>query len=143
MIPATASTNVLLWSFLGFSLLSALLTGAVITLAAKGSRRQKELLDLQKKLDAARQEILLFEKNKTEKKDFVESLSSAAITTKLQEPRLQLGEQDVPETPEKYRYLVTMARNGMSTKDISDILDISEAEAGQLVKLARIALYSS
>jgi hypothetical protein len=71
--------------------------------------------------------------------EFRENLSEAAVTTRLQAPRLAL--QSRPEAmaaPERYRYVHRLTENGMDADQVASVLSISSHEARQLVSLARL-----
>lgn len=44
--------------------------------------------------------------------------------------------------PDKYRHVASMAQQGMSVAQISEVLNLSEVEVNQLVALARIAVHN-
>ena len=134
-----ATENLFLWTAGWLFLLFSLLSSLIVILYIKVVHTKKEVFTLKNKLVSAQYEIDELTQEKEEKQKFTDSLTSAKVTTKLQEPRLQIKNQGIPDTPEKYRYLATMARSGMSIQEISKILDISCEEADQLVTLARIA----
>lgn len=139
MESLVATENLFLWTAGWLLLLFSLLSCLIVILYVKSVNKQKEIVALKNKIISIQYELDELTEEKQKRQMFADSLSSAEVTTKLQEPRMQIKNQDIPKTPEKYRYLATMARNGMSKKDISDILDISGEEAEQLIKLARIA----
>ncbi len=70
---------------------------------------------------------------------FADSLKDAAITTGFQQPRLELQAGKAGGVPEKYKFFSGLVARGMSTDEISEILGISPAEAGQLATLAFIS----
>lgn len=51
--------------------------------------------------------------------------------------RFESTEQSRARVPEKYRYVAQLDRSGLSAAEVSDILDVSEAEAEQMLALAR------
>jgi DNA-directed RNA polymerase specialized sigma24 family protein len=53
--------------------------------------------------------------------------------------RFENPEQSRARVPEKYRYVAQLDRSGLSAAEVSDILDVSEAEAEQMLALARSA----
>jgi DNA-binding NarL/FixJ family response regulator len=72
--------------------------------------------------------------------EFQQNLSEAAITTRLQAPRLAAQSRpDAMAAPERYRYVHRLAENGMAAEEIAEVLSISGHEARQLVNLARLA----
>ena len=71
---------------------------------------------------------------------FQQNLSEAAITTRLQAPRLAVQSRpDALAAPERYRYVHRLAESGMAAEEIAGVLSISTHEARQLVNLARLA----
>ncbi len=70
---------------------------------------------------------------------FADSLEQAAVTMKFQQPRLELQSGKPGTVPEKYTFFANLAARGMSTTEISEILSISQAEAGQLATLVCIS----
>lgn len=87
-------------------------------------------------------------KNQREKlSDFQSSLSEAAITTNLQQPRLKSAQTAVTPknseiAPEKYSFVHSLVEKGIKPKEISSILSISSHEVQQIIKLRSIALGS-
>lgn len=72
--------------------------------------------------------------------EFQQNLSEAAITTRLQAPRLAARSRpDAMAAPERYRYVHRLAEGGMAAEEIAGVLSISDHEARQLVNLARLA----
>ena len=53
--------------------------------------------------------------------------------------RFENTEQSRARVSEKYRYVAQLDRSGLSAAEVSDILDVSEAEAEQMLALARSA----
>jgi len=70
---------------------------------------------------------------------FADTLEDAAIATGFQQPRLELQAGKIGGVPEKYKFFTGLVARGMSTDEISEILGISPAEAGQLAALAFIS----
>jgi len=71
---------------------------------------------------------------------FDDNLRAAELTTRLQQPRLTMQQCGYsPATPERYRYIQSMAEKGMSAQDIASLLSLSLHEATQLVTLVRVA----
>ncbi len=134
-----STDNLFLWNTSCLLLLFSMLSALIVCLYIKILKQQKEILALKNKLVSAQYDISELTDEKVAKQKFTDSLTSAEVTTKLQVPRLQLKNQATPKVPEKYRYLVNMARSGMSRNEITDILDISSIEAEQLIKLVQIA----
>ncbi|HHD57050.1 MAG TPA: hypothetical protein ENK89_05160 [Desulfobulbaceae bacterium] len=70
---------------------------------------------------------------------FADSLKNASIVTGFQQPRLELQAGKAGRVPEKYKFFAGLIARGMSTNEISEILGISPAEAGQLATLSVIS----
>ena len=71
---------------------------------------------------------------------FSADLDQAALTTRLQYPRLRdYGSIAERTAPERYRYAHRLSRNGMEAEQIASLLTISEQEAQQLVHLSRLS----
>ncbi len=70
---------------------------------------------------------------------FADTLENAAISTGFQQPRLELQAGKVGGVPEKYKFFTGLVARGMSTDEISEVLGISPAEAGQLAALSFIS----
>ncbi len=73
-------------------------------------------------------------------REFRKNLSEAAVTTRLQAPRLALqARPDAQTAPERYRYVHRLTDNGLDAEQVASVLAISSHEARQLVCLARLA----
>jgi cell division protein FtsL len=71
---------------------------------------------------------------------FSADLDQAALTTRLQYPRLKdYGSIAERTAPERYRYAHRLSTNGMEAEQIASLLTISEHEARQLVHLSRLS----
>ena len=70
---------------------------------------------------------------------FADTLENAAVSTGFQQPRLKLQAGKPGSVPEKYKFFAGLVARGMSTDEISEVLAISPAEAGQLAALASIS----
>lgn len=57
--------------------------------------------------------------------------------------RLQQGSATVGEVPERYRHVATLMDKGLAAEEIAQVLQVSEAEAQQLVKLAAVGRKNS
>jgi len=73
---------------------------------------------------------------------FSSSLEEVSITTRLQTPRLILGQGKGGEPPEKYRIFARLSRQGMSSEEIAEALNLSLEEARQLARLSRLGTVS-
>lgn len=74
-----------------------------------------------------------------QQESFSASLKVASLTTSLQQPRLDTMAKIDKQPPEKYRILARLASQGMSATEIASILDISQVEAGQLLRLCSMS----
>lgn len=110
----------------------------------KSARLTGELSQAREKLAAAHADMQDLRQRHQDSLDFQKKLTEAELTTRLQQPRLsaQHGYQHIT-APERYLYVRSLAQNGMSAREISDILAISTQEAEQLVNLAKLADTSS
>lgn len=114
-----------------------ILAGALtfIRLRAEKRQEQRKITMLCEKVEA----ILNDTSRDSEAPAFADSLDHAAIVTKFQQPRLELQAGKSGDVPEKYKFFANLAARGMSTDEISEVLGISLAEAGQLATLAFIS----
>ena len=71
--------------------------------------------------------------------EFQNSLNEAKLKTKLQKPRLNAQASEDCFTPEKYSYVHSLTKKGLSAEEIGSILAMSPHEASQLVALSKIA----
>lgn len=141
-MTSSVATDPGLWT-IGWSLLLFLLLGGVILYFRRTASRQKQQIDsLETMLAKAEEKIRQLEARRREQEEFLQTLASAEITTRLQKPRLELHQSGTVETPEKYRYVASMVQNGMTMEEIASILAIAPAEARQLITLARMAARS-
>ncbi len=72
---------------------------------------------------------------------FASSLSTATMTTRLQEPRIRLQSGATGAPPEKYKFFSNMVARGMNAEEIAEVLNISTTEATQLVHLSGLSGY--
>jgi len=71
---------------------------------------------------------------------FDEDLRSAALTTRLQQPRLHVQQNSVgAAAPERYRYIQSMAEMGLSAEEIASTLSMSLHETTQIITLIKMA----
>lgn len=121
-------------TLLGFCL-SAVLAAAVVKNHNLQKDKDRETIKaLQRKITKALQE-----ENTAMATSFAASLNNASLATGLEATRLQAGEKVHKHPPEKYLILKRLASQGMETEEIADIVGISAVEAGQLVRLSRMA----
>lgn len=70
---------------------------------------------------------------------FEEDLRRAALTTRFQEPRLNLQQNSqASATPERYRYIQSMVEMGLDAREIASALSMSLAETTQLITLIKM-----
>jgi len=112
------------------------LTGAfcIIVLYGKRKKEQRKIRDLCKRI----QDVLADNSPEETAKPFAASLSQATITTRLQQPSLQLQSGVSGEAPEKYKFFSNMVARGMNAGEISEVLGISASEASQLTRLCEL-----
>ncbi len=106
-----------------------------ITLQRREIVRQKKIQILCKKIESALKDGECIKQRPV----FADSLEHVAMTTKFQQPRLELQTGKSSGIPEKYKFFSGLIARGMSTDEISEILGISLAEAGQLATLSFIS----
>lgn len=125
-------------------LLTSLALALAIYYRRKNAKLAGELSQALEKLALAHADMQELQQRHQDSLDFQKNLTAAELTTRLQQPRLsaQHGYAHVT-APERYLYVRSLAQNGMSAREISDILAISTQEAEQLVNLARLAHISS
>jgi hypothetical protein len=74
--------------------------------------------------------------------EFKDSLTTAEVTTKLQQPRLQVDGRSFATSPstisEKYSFIESMSQNGMDPKQIASILSLSIDEVKQVMTLSNL-----
>jgi hypothetical protein len=74
--------------------------------------------------------------------EFKDSLTTAEVTTKLQQPRLQVDGRSFAAGPstvsEKYSFIESMSQNGMDPKQIASILSLSIDEVKQVMTLSSL-----
>ena len=103
-------------------------------LQKKRQKEQQVIIRLQNKVQAA------LESNDAQKPAtrFSSKLSDAGLTTKLQQPRMQLQSGKAGGAPEKYKFFSNLVAKGMKAEEIAEVLGISTTEASQLVQLCGI-----
>ncbi len=110
------------------------LTG-FMALRRRKREEQKKIRTLCEKLESALDDTADTRPNDV----FADTLEKAAISTGFQQPRLKLQAGKPGDVPEKYKFFAGLIARGMSTDEISEVLAISPAEAGQLATLAFIS----
>jgi hypothetical protein len=105
--------------------------GCMAVLYGKRKEEHRKIIRLNKKIQTVLADTALEEPTVP----FSESLNQAAMTTRLQQPRLQLQSGVSGEAPEKYKFFSNMVARGMNPSEISEVLGISAVEASQLTRL--------
>ncbi|HHD63009.1 MAG TPA: hypothetical protein ENK96_01300 [Desulfobulbaceae bacterium] len=105
--------------------------GCMAVLYSKRREEQRKINRLSKKIQAVLADTTL----ERPTVPFAASLNQAAMTTRLQQPRLQLQSGVSGEAPEKYKFFSNMIARGMNPSEISEVLGISTVEATQLTRL--------
>ena len=123
-------------------LLITLLLLAVSLLALCKLRREKILLadqltETSRGLEQATRELAALRREREESSVFQESLGTAQLTTRLQQPRLAAGSSG-SGSPERYRYVQGLADKGMPDEEIAAVLAISPHEIRQVLALSRL-----
>ena len=121
-------------------LLCSVATWRSIIYRKKVDEQTKLLTETNESLEEARKSLTGLQKNEKKNNSFNDSLSQAEITTRLQTSRLSTQSHNRSlSPPERYRYVHSLATNGMSSQEIADVLSLSIHESDQLVKLCRLA----
>jgi hypothetical protein len=121
-------------------LLCSVATWRSVILKKKADRQAKLLAETNLTLTEVRQKLTLIQEKDQQSNDFNKSLNQAEITTRLQKSRLSAQNYNRSKSPpERYRYVHSLAANGMSSHEIASVLSISIHEADQLVNLSRLA----
>jgi hypothetical protein len=106
----------------------------------KADRQEKLLAETNQALAEVQKRLLILQEKDLQSNDFNKSLNQAEITTRLQKSRLSAQNYNRSlSPPERYRYVHSLAANGMSSHEIASVLSISIHEADQLVNLSRLA----
>ena len=129
----THTTLTLIILFSGLCTVSGLI--GFMALRRRQRREQEKIRTLCTKLESALSDTADIRPTAA----FADSLKDAAIATGFQQPRLKLQAGKAGGVPEKYKFFSGLVARGMSTDEISEILGISQAEAGQLATLAFIS----
>ena len=116
--------------------LTVLSAAGFFILALRAARLQRQFHELQTALATALERVETLEN----RAPMSTGESRQVFTARLDEARLKSRlEASGGQTPEKYRYVASMAARGMSPSEIAEVLKISPREAEQLVSLARVA----
>ena len=115
----------------------------VINLLALGKQRREKILlagqltATSRGLEQATRELAALRLEQDESSVFKESLGTAQLTTRLQQPRLAAGSSG-GGSPERYRYVQSLADTGMADAEIATVLAISAHEIRQVLALSRL-----
>lgn len=121
-------------SLISFLLLAA--AAVFFLLAQKKILREKQKMrQLREKVEAALED----DAPTANPAAFASSLSDATMTTRLQRTRIQLQSGGGVRAPEKYQFFSNLVARGMNAEEIAEALNISSAEASQLVKLCGLS----
>ncbi|WP_163339264.1 hypothetical protein [Desulfopila sp. IMCC35008] len=105
----------------------------------KNNRLSAKLLSTETNLLNTQQELLELRQKLDSTLEFQKSLHEAEITTRLQQPRLEVQHANSSvKAPERYHYIKSLSEKGMGAEEIANILSISAHEASQLVTLSRL-----
>jgi hypothetical protein len=132
----TGGDHYLLWSFFGLLLIIALLITAWVYNRMIIRRQGIRIQRLQNELNWDREKIEQLA-NRVETA-FADNLSHASIAMRFQKPRLNTGDIQRSQAPERYGYLRGLLAKNMSLEEIAELLTISRREAEQLIKLAQL-----
>jgi ATP/maltotriose-dependent transcriptional regulator MalT len=121
-------------------LLCSVATWRSILFKKKADRQAKLLNETNQTLAEVQKKLIVLQEKDLKSNDFTRSLNQAEITTRLQKSRLSAHNYNRNMSPpERYRYVHSLAANGMSSNEIASVLSISIHEADQLVNLSRLA----
>jgi hypothetical protein len=121
-------------------LLCSLAIWRCIIFKKKADLHAKLLAETNQTLAEVQKKLTILQEKDLQSNDFNRSLNQAEITTRLQKSRLSAQNYNRSlSPPERYRYVHSLAANGMSSHEIASVLSISIHEADQLVNLSRLA----
>jgi hypothetical protein len=121
-------------------LLCSAATWRSIIFKKKVNQQSKLLVETSETLADVQKKLTALQEKGTTYNEFQDSLNQAEITIRLQKSRLSVQHSNRSMSPpERYKYVHSLAANGMSSQEISSVLSISIHEAEQLVKLSRLA----
>jgi hypothetical protein len=115
-----------------FILLCVILSGFCLLLYFQSKNSLKEL---RIKLDMLEQQVQSQECSKA----ILDNTSKKQLDKDELKSRLENINANKSEVPDKYRHVVQLEQSGLGLKEISDILDISQNEAGQILSLSRLS----
>jgi hypothetical protein len=135
-----AQLNVFLYLFLFALVLCTVALLKIFALRKENRLLAEQLTETSVTLERTRNNLANILKQQEKTEDFENRLGEAELTTKLQHPRLRghYSPERQRSSPEKYSYIPSLAKRGMSAEEIASILTISTHEARQLVTLAGI-----
>jgi hypothetical protein len=135
----SANTTHVLLTLLALLLCSVAIWRSII-FKKKADQQSKLLAETNEALTEVHKKLAILQEKDKNQNDFNNSLNQAEITTRLQKSRLSAQNYTRNMSPpERYRYVHSLAGNGMSSQEIASILSISVQEADQLVTLSRLA----
>jgi hypothetical protein len=115
-----------------FILLCVILSGFCLLLYFQSKNSLKEL---RIKLDMLEQQVQSQEISKA----ILDNTSKKQLDKDELKSRLENINANKSEVPDKYRHVVQLEQSGLGLKEIADILDISQNEAGQILSLSRLS----
>ncbi len=119
--------------FIGVSILFCTVTTVLaVMLKRSNGNKDKLLAEMQASLSSRReaeQDGAIFEDN----------LRSAGLITRLQQPRLNVQQQNQSTAPERYRYIQSMVEMGLDAQKIAATLSMSLHETTQIITLIKMA----
>jgi hypothetical protein len=119
--------------FIGVSILFCTVTTVLaIMLKRSNSNKDKLLAEMQVSLSSLRETDL-------DGEIFEDNLRSAELTTRFQQPRLNVQQQSHSTAPERYRYIQSMVEMGLSAQKIAATLSMSLNETTQIINLIKMA----
>lgn len=125
------------FSVIAFILLAVVLGKAIILKKANNLLSQ-QLTETSNSLEITQKNLATLREKQQQLNEFQNNLSDAELSTRIHKSRgADTGR--VQTTPERYRYIHSLASKGLSSDEIASVLTISTHEARQLVALARIA----
>lgn len=132
------------WFIVIPSVVSILAIIKTMLLIKENKLLSKQLTKTAVRLDKTEKLFIKLQEQHGKNEQFQKTLKTAALTTQLQQPRLQSENANElqgasPSIPEKYGFIHNLAKKGMGPKEIASVLSISTDEAKQLFTLARIA----
>ncbi|KJR96319.1 MAG: hypothetical protein VR65_28600 [Desulfobulbaceae bacterium BRH_c16a] len=123
-----------------FLMVLAISIWKTVALKKENTMLSRQLTETSNSLEMTRKNITALREKQLKADEFQSSLTDAALSTRIQKSRatFQSGDRN-RTTPEKYCYIHSLAKKGLSSDEIAAVLTISTHEARQLVTLAKIA----